>query len=55
VSLAPDEPSGLLYTDDQPHGTQHWTLYDLHPADAYIAALASQSPPRDTLCFAFQP
>lgn len=55
VSLAPGEPPVLLHTDDQPDGAQAWTLYNLYPADGYIASLASQSPPRQTKCFAYRP
>ena len=40
VSLVPGEPAALLYVNDDPEESSHWSLRDLVPGPGYAAALA---------------
>lgn len=40
VTLAPGEPAALLNIREEGQHISNWSLYDLYPGEAYIAALA---------------
>lgn len=40
VSLNPDQPAALLYTDDDPKEAARWSLSELFPGQGFRAALA---------------
>lgn len=43
VSLRPDEPARLLSIEDAPNEVAKWTLFELHPPDGYVGAVAVQA------------
>lgn len=53
VTLAPGEPAALLNIREEGQHISNWSLYDLHPGEAYIAALAVEGHASSLKCWKY--
>jgi 4'-phosphopantetheinyl transferase len=51
VSLRPDEPAQLLSIQDAANEVPNWSLFELHPPDGYVGALAIEGKDHAVSCW----